>query len=107
MSGQLHGANQAISLDDALRGVTINAAFHLRRDHDLGSIEAGKLADFVELSADPYAVDTAALTDHVTVLGTWSGGRQVDTDAFLSDIEKIDPSPHQDLHQHATTPKSC
>ncbi len=106
-SGQLHGANQAISLDDALKAVTINAAFHLRRDHDLGSIEVGKLGDFVELSADPYAVDIASLTDHVKVLGTWSDGRKVDPTAFIADIERIDPGPHQDLHQHAATPKRC
>lgn len=106
-SGQLHGPNQAISLDDALRAVTINAAYHLRRDHDLGSIEVGKLADFVELSADPYTVDAASLTDHVKVLGTWSNGRKVDADAFVADVGRIDPQPHQHLHQHATTPKSC
>ena len=106
-SGELHGDNQAITLDDALRAVTINAAYHLRRDHDLGSIEVGKLADFVELSADPYAVDTATLTDHIKVLGTWSSGRKVDTDAFISAMAKIDPAPHQGLHQHAATSKPC
>lgn len=30
---------------------TVNAAFQIGRDHDLGSIEVGKFADFVELSA--------------------------------------------------------
>jgi hypothetical protein len=46
-----------VTVDDALKAVTINAAYHLRREHDLGSIAVGKLADFVELSADPYTVD--------------------------------------------------
>lgn len=100
-SGQLHGANQAISVDDAVRAHTINAAFHMRREHDLGSIAVGKLADFVELSADPYTVDISALTDHVKVLGTWSGGRKIDLDAFIEDIERIDPSEHTDLPEHA------
>ncbi|MDQ1304391.1 MAG: hypothetical protein QG671_218 [Actinomycetota bacterium] len=100
-NGNLHGANQAISVDEAFRAHTIDAAYHLRRDHDLGSIEVGKLADFVELSADPYAVDVAHLTEHVKVQGTWSGGRKIDLDTFMSDIEQIDPSAHTDLHKQA------
>lgn len=106
-AGHLHGANQAISVDDALRAHTIDAAYHLRRDHDLGSIAVGKLADFVELSADPYAVDVAELTDHVTVLGTWSAGRKVDLDAFMADIEKIDPNEHASIVKHASHATCC
>lgn len=106
-AGHLHGANQAISVDDAFRAHTIDAAYHLRRDHDLGSIAVGKLADFVELSADPYAVDVAELTDHVTVLGTWSGGHKVDLDAFVADIEKIDPSQHATIVDHASHVACC
>lgn len=100
VAGQLHGANQAVSVDAALRAHTIDAAYHLRRDHDLGSITVGKLADFVELSANPYAVDVAELTEHVKVLGTWSGGRKVDLDAFMADVGKIDPAPHKAIAQH-------
>lgn len=105
--GQLHGENQAISVDDAFKAHTINAAYHLRREHDLGSITVGKLADFVELSADPYAVDIAELTEHVRVLGTWSGGHRVDLDAFLADIEKLDPTEHTAITQHASHAKCC
>lgn len=103
--GGVHGVNQTISVDDALRAHTINAAYHLRREHDLGSISAGKLADFVELSGDPYLADVARLTDHVTVLGTWSSGRKIDIDSFVSDIERIDPSEHTDLAHKAM--KEC
>ncbi len=106
-SGQLHGANQAISVDDAVKAHTINAAFHMRREHDLGSIAVGKLADFVEWSADPYTVDISALTDHVKVLGTWSGGRKIDLDAFIADMERIDPSEHTDLPEHAARSRCC
>lgn len=53
-SGELHGPEQIISLDDALKAHTIAAAYTLHRDKDIGSIEVGKLADFVELSKDPY-----------------------------------------------------
>jgi predicted amidohydrolase YtcJ len=104
-TGSMHGPEQAISLDDALRAITINAAYHLRREHDLGSVEVGKLADLVELSADPYAVDPGALSENVKVLGTWSAGRKVDLDAFMTEISQIDPAEHADLHQHVTHPQ--
>lgn len=106
-SGQLHGAEQSISMDDALRAYTINAAYHMRREHDLGSIESGKLADFVELSADPYLVDPAGLDTEVKVLGTWSGGVKVDVDAFMADIAKVDPAAHEGLRQTAAKHTCC
>lgn len=46
---------------------TVNVDHQLKHDRDLGSITMGKLADLVELSADPF---TANLTDEVKVLGT-------------------------------------
>lgn len=107
LSGELHGPNQAVTVDDALKAVTINAAYHLRREHDLGSIEEGKLADFVALSTDPYTVDVAELTDHVKVRGTWVEGRKIDLDAFISVIQAIDPSEHPDLSDHAARNKCC
>jgi predicted amidohydrolase YtcJ len=105
-SGQLHAPEQSISMDDALRAYTINAAYHLRREHDLGSISVGKLADLVQLSADPYGVDPLHLTDQVKVLATWSGGVQVDTDAFLADIAAVDPAAHAHL-THAVAQHTC
>ena len=89
LSGELHGPNQAVTVDDALKAVTINAAYHLRREHDLGTIEAGKLADFVK------------------VRGTWVEGRKIDLDAFISEIQAIDPSEHPDLSDHAARNKCC
>lgn len=106
-SGNVHGANQAISLDDALKASTINAALHLKRDHEIGSIEAGKFADFVQLAADPYAVDPAMI-DQIAVNATWLAGKRINLDAFISQIEAIDPSEHQDLHAAAVTkPHAC
>ena len=54
---------ERISVDRALRAVTIDAAHVLARDDRLGSIEAGKLADFTVLDDDPYEVDPMALRD--------------------------------------------
>ena len=62
---------ERISVDQALRAVTIDAAFVLNRDHCLGSIEAGKQADFAILDEDPYEVDPTRIKDigiHGTVL---------------------------------------
>lgn len=106
-SGQLHGVEQSISMDDALRAYTINAAYHLRREHDRGSIEAGKVADVVQLSADPCLVDPAELDSEVKVLGTWSGGVQVDVDAFMADIASVDPAAHEGLRQSAAHHTCC
>lgn len=106
-SGALHGPEQQVSLEDAIKAHTVNAARQLGRDHDLGSLAVGKLADLVELSADPYAADSDKLTDQVKVLGTWMGGRKVDTSAFLSTIEAINPSEHKDLPAAALSHKCC
>jgi predicted amidohydrolase YtcJ len=96
-SGKVHGPQQQVSLDDAFRAHTINAARQLFRDHDLGSIKVGKIADLVQLSADPYAADADKLTEQVSVRATWVSGKKIDTDAFISNIQAIDPSEHKDL----------
>lgn len=100
-SGHLHGPEQQVSLDDAFRAHTINAAKQLFREHDLGSIKVGKLADLVQLSADPFTADSDKLTEQVSVQGTWVGGKKIDTAAFITNIQAIDPSEHQSVPQVA------
>ncbi len=73
-SGRLLGAAQRIPVEDALRAITIGAAYTLGLDGELGSIQAGKRADFAVLDEDPLAVAPAALRD-VPVWGTVLGGR--------------------------------
>ena len=106
-SGTVHGPQQQVSLEDAFRAHTVNAAYQLKRDHDLGSITVGKLADFVELSADPFSVDVTKLTDEVKVLGTWSNGRKIDLNAFMTQIQAIDPTEHKDLPAAAAARHCC
>ena len=96
-SGAVHGAEQQVSLDDAFKAHTINAARQLGRDHDLGSLAVGKLADLVQLSTDPYAADVSQLTEQVKVEATWVNGAKVDTDAFVAYIKSVDPTEHKDL----------
>lgn len=64
---------ERISLDRALQAITIDAAYRLKRDHEIGSLEAGKLADMAVLSDDPYAVGAENLND-IVIKGIISGG---------------------------------
>jgi len=66
-SGTVRGPQEALSLDQALRAVTVDAAWSLRMDHEIGTIAAGKKADFVVLGEDPYAVPL----DHVKDIAVW------------------------------------
>ena len=45
-----------LTREEALRAITVDAAHHLGLEKDIGSIEAGKLADFAVLEADPTTV---------------------------------------------------
>ncbi len=67
------GPDQAVSLDEAIRAVTINAARQIGLGDRIGSIETGKEADFTILESDPYAVDPDAIAD-IKVSETWVGG---------------------------------
>jgi len=107
INGKVHGANQAVNLDDALKAITVNGAYQLKRDHEIGSLAVGKYADLVELSADIYTVPADNIVDEVKVLGTWLGGRKIDLDGFIDEVTSIDPTEHHDLAQHATKGKCC
>ena len=72
-SGRVLGANECIDVNDALRAVTLGAAFTLHLDHLVGSIEPGKYADFAVLDEDPTGVPVEMLKD-VPVWGTVMGG---------------------------------
>jgi len=74
LSGRVLGAEQRISVMDALRAMTLGAAYTLKMDADIGSIEVGKFADFAVLEDDPTEVNPEALKD-VRVWGTVVGGR--------------------------------
>lgn len=73
-SGRLLGANQRIGVHAALHAITLGAAYTLKMDGEIGSIECGKLADFTVLEDDPTEIPPEALKD-VRVWGTVLGGR--------------------------------
>jgi predicted amidohydrolase YtcJ len=68
-SGRQVSPQERLTLEQALRGITIDAAFGLNLDHDIGSIVAGKKADFTVLDDDPYELGVDRLKD-VRVAGT-------------------------------------
>jgi len=59
--GNVIGEAQRISTLAALRAMTIDAAYQIFRDHELGSIEVGKLADLVVLDKNPLAMNPIGL----------------------------------------------
>ena len=73
-NGEVWGANQRITVDEALRVNTLNGAFATREETIKGSITRGKLADFVMLAADPHSVDPATIKD-IKIVRTVVGGQ--------------------------------
>lgn len=104
-SGNVHGIEQAVPIDEALRAITINAAHIMKADDIMGSLAVGKLADFVQLSADPYAVDPVNLVDEVTVEATYLGGQKIDLDTFVAEAGKVTLPGSQVLRE--TSPANC
>ncbi|MEL7462790.1 MAG: amidohydrolase [Pseudomonadota bacterium] len=74
MSGACLGPEQRIEPAEALEAITLGAAYTLKLDHEIGSIEAGKIADFAALDASPLDVDPMAIKD-IAVKGVVNGGR--------------------------------
>jgi hypothetical protein len=74
--GDVLGARQAIPVEAAIRAITIDAAWQLGIDDQVGSIEVGKWADFVRLERNPLGVAAEELED-IGVVGTWLRGEPV------------------------------
>ena len=73
-NGETWGANQRISVDEALRVYTMNGAYNAHEEDVKGSIARGKLADFVLLSDDPHQVSPDKIKD-IQIVHTVVGGR--------------------------------
>jgi imidazolonepropionase-like amidohydrolase len=71
---------------EALQAATINAARALRKEKEMGSLEAGKLADMVILNSDPLAdINNATKIDSVLLRG--QAFDRPALDALLAEIE--------------------
>lgn len=75
-SGRVLGPEQLLTVDQAIRAQTIDAAYQLFADDVIGSLEVGKYADLVVLAADPRAVPPEDIAD-LEVRATYLAGRQV------------------------------
>ena len=71
--GQLTNPGQQISRGQALHMYTRGAAWYLNREHDLGSIEVGKLADLLVLDKDYFSVSDAEMRRILPVLTVIDG----------------------------------
>ncbi|MXW93874.1 MAG: amidohydrolase [Rhodospirillaceae bacterium] len=74
-TGRVLGQEERLSVDRALRAITLGAAYTLKMDHLVGSIESGKFADFAVLEEDPLSVSPSALRD-IPIRATMLGGRE-------------------------------
>jgi len=66
---------ERVSVEAAIRAVTINAAWQCHSEHEIGSLEPGKLADFVVLDEDPRKVEPTAISG-LSVRETWMNGER-------------------------------
>jgi predicted amidohydrolase YtcJ len=74
--GEIIDPEQRITIEEALRMHTINAALALGQEKERGSIAAGKLADLAVLAESPYDVDVDRLPD-IHVDSVFVGGRRI------------------------------
>jgi predicted amidohydrolase YtcJ len=85
LSGQKVTADEALTMREALRSQTINAAYTAFQEQRLGSIEAGKLADIVVLGDDPFTFPPERFQE-LPVDITIAGGRVVHTGAVRTPV---------------------
>ena len=70
---ELH-VQSGISPIDAIRMATMNNAILLRRDHEIGSIDKGKIADLLIVDGDP----STNISDTRNIVHIFKGGRLID-----------------------------
>ena len=73
-SGRVAGPDQKLSVEEALKAVTIGAAHSIRLEDEIGSIEPGKRANFTVLEESPFDVDPMKIKD-IGIWGTVLEGR--------------------------------
>jgi predicted amidohydrolase YtcJ len=65
---------ERVTVDQAMKAITIDAAYVLHMENEIGSIRCGKFADFTVLEQDPYAVAVEQIKD-IKVWGTVFEGK--------------------------------
>jgi predicted amidohydrolase YtcJ len=67
---------ERLSVYEAISLFTKGAAYAAFEENDKGTIEVGKLADFIALDSDPFEIEKSLIKD-ISVVGTYLGGRLV------------------------------
>lgn len=73
VSGEHKTPPRPLTVNEALRGITIDAAYILGMEKDIGSIQSGKKADFVVLAKDPRKVKPNQLKDVKVITTVFEG----------------------------------
>ncbi|MEM1703364.1 MAG: amidohydrolase family protein, partial [Zestosphaera sp.] len=68
--------HEKLSLTEVLSSYTQGSAYVLGEENNIGTLEAGKFADFIVVDKDPYVVDEKTLRE-IKVLATYVGGVKV------------------------------
>jgi len=74
LEGNLVGPDQRLTAQQALKAVTLDAAYSMQMEHEIGSLEVGKLANITVLAENPLTVDPMTIKD-IEVWGTLHEGR--------------------------------
>ena len=69
------GPDERVTVDDAIRAVTINAAYAMFSDDKVGSLEVGKQADLVILEKNPRKISPEKIAN-IKVIETWIDGKK-------------------------------
>ena len=64
---------ETISLEDAIRVMTLGGAYSMRKENELGSIEKGKIADMVVLNQNLFEIDPDSIIDTKVVYTIFAG----------------------------------
>ena len=75
IDGSLIGAELALTVDEAIRAITVNAARHIGLGDTLGTLEVGREADLTILDSDPYGADPEKISA-IGVSQTWVAGEK-------------------------------
>lgn len=65
--------SECLSIKDMIEAYTINGAYGLFREDEIGSLEAGKKADFIVISADPFRINVRKINE-IEVEATYFSG---------------------------------
>jgi predicted amidohydrolase YtcJ len=76
MKGNIWGANQRVTVEEAIKIGTINGAYASFEEKSKGSLEAGKLADLVVLGRNPFKENPATLIT-IPIEWTMGGGKWI------------------------------